>query len=120
GAWVTLPIKEPKGIYPNEDFYVVITYPYELPFVQGAVEGITDTPGRYTLVDGEGKWYDLQDADLYPGHGWMVRAGEEKYTSNAWVSINGLPDGAVLRVGKKRCNWILLLLMEYVETSMLF
>ncbi|MCD0466052.1 S8 family serine peptidase [Flavobacterium sp. ENC] len=101
GAWVTLPIKEPKGLYPNEDFYVVITYPYELPFVQGAVEGITDTPGRYTLVDSEGKWYDLQDADLYPGYGWMVRAGEEKYTSNAWVSINGLPNGAVAPGGKK-------------------
>ncbi|MBF4466294.1 S8 family serine peptidase [Flavobacterium sp. LC2016-12] len=101
GAWVTLPIKEPKGLYPNEDFYVVITYPYELPFVQGAVANITNTPGRYTLVDGEGNWYDLQDADLYPGYGWMVRAGEEKYTSNAWVAMNGIASGEVAPGGKK-------------------
>lgn len=101
GAWVTLPIKEPKGLYPNEDFYVVITYPYELPFVQGAVAGIADTPGRYTLSDSEGKWYDLQDADLYPGYGWMVRAGEEKYTSNAWVAMNGISIGEVAPGGKK-------------------
>ncbi|TPG31851.1 S8 family serine peptidase [Flavobacterium pectinovorum] len=94
GAWVTLPIKEPKGLYPNEDFYIVITYPYELPFVQGAYGGIADTPGRYTLTDGE-EWYDLQDSGLYPGYGWMVRAGEENYASNAWVSINGLSNGDV-------------------------
>ncbi|MEO6175318.1 MAG: S8 family serine peptidase [Flavobacterium circumlabens] len=101
GAWVTLPIKEPKGLYPNEDFYVVITYPYELPFVQGAVANIENTPGRYTLVDGEGNWYDLQDADLYPGYGWMVRAGEEKFTSNAWVTMNGITEGTVAPGGKK-------------------
>ncbi|MNQ38898.1 hypothetical protein D3C85_524930 [compost metagenome] len=101
GAWVTLPIKEPKGLYPNEDFYVVITYPYELPFVQGAVANIVDTPGRYTLSDGDGNWYDLQDAALYPGFGWMVRAGEEKYTSNAWVSMNGIANGEVAPGGKK-------------------
>ncbi|MET0946171.1 MAG: choice-of-anchor D domain-containing protein, partial [Flavobacterium sp.] len=101
GAWVTLPIKEPKGLYPNEDFYVVITYPYELPFVQGAVGGIVDTPGRYTLSDSEGKWYDLQDAELYPGYGWMVRAGEEKYTSNAWVAMNGIASGEIAPGGKK-------------------
>lgn len=101
GAWVTLPIKEPKGLYPNEDFYVVITYPYELTFVQGSVEGISDTPGRYTLSDGDGKWYDLQDAALYPGYGWMVRAGEEKFTSNAWVSMNGIANGEVAPGTKK-------------------
>jgi subtilisin family serine protease len=101
GAWVTLPIKEPKGLYPNEDFYVVITYPYELPFVQGSVADIVDTPGRYTLSDSEGNWYDLQDAALYPGFGWMVRAGEEKFTSNAWVSMNGILNGEVAPGAKK-------------------
>ncbi|WP_264565746.1 S8 family serine peptidase [Flavobacterium sp. N3904] len=94
GAWVTLPIKEPKGLYPNEDFYIVITYPYELPFVQGAVAGITDTPGRY-MVESGGDWFDLQDPELYPGNGWMVRAGEENYLSNAWVSMNGLSNGNI-------------------------
>lgn len=100
GAWVTLPIKEAKGLYPNEDFYIIITYPYELPFVQGAIAGIVNTPGRYTLTDGE-DWYDLQDSDLYPGYGWMVRAGEENYTSNAWVVMNGLSDGTIAPGGKK-------------------
>jgi hypothetical protein len=100
GAWVTLPIKEPKGLYPNEDFYVIITYPYELPFVQGSIAGIENTPGRYTLTDGE-EWYDLQDSTLYPGYGWMVRAGEENYASNAWVSINGLSNGDIAPGGKK-------------------
>lgn len=95
GAWVTLPVKEPKGLYPNEDFYVILTYPYELSFVQGSVADIVDTPGRYTLSDGDGNWYDLQDAALYPGYGWMVRAGEEKYVANAWVSINGVSNGTI-------------------------
>ena len=100
GSWVTLPIKEPKGLYPNEDFYVVITYPYEMAYAQGSMSGIVDTPGRYTLSDGE-KWYDLQASDLYPGNGWMVRAGEENFTSNAWVSINGLSSGTIAPGGKK-------------------
>lgn len=100
GAWVTLPIKAPKGLYPNEDFYIIITYPYQLPFVQGAYGGLADTPGRYTLTDGE-EWYDLQDSGLYPGYGWMVRAGEENYLSNAWVSINGLSNGTIAPGGNK-------------------
>ncbi|MNQ81741.1 hypothetical protein D3C85_967750 [compost metagenome] len=72
-----------------------------MPFVQGAVANIENTPGRYTLVDGEGNWYDLQDAALYPGFGWMVRAGEEKFTSNAWVTMNGITEGTVAPGGKK-------------------
>lgn len=100
GAWVTLPVKAPKGLYPNEDFYIIITYPYQLPFVQGAYGGLADTPGRYTLTDGE-EWYDLQDSALYPGYGWMVRAGEENYASNAWVSINGLSNGTIAPGGNK-------------------
>jgi subtilisin family serine protease len=101
GAWVTLPINSPKGLYPNEDFYIIINYPYELPFVQGAVGGIDNTPGRYTLSDGDGNWYDLQDNELYPGYGWMVRAGEEKFVSNAWVSINEVSNGSIAPGGKK-------------------
>jgi hypothetical protein len=101
GAWVTLPISKPQGLYPNEDFYIIITYPYELPYVQGAVEGIENTLGRYTLNTGDEDWYDLQDTNLYPGYGWMVRAGEENFNSNAWVSINGLTNGAVIPSEKK-------------------
>ncbi|PWA08746.1 choice-of-anchor D domain-containing protein, partial [Flavobacterium laiguense] len=101
GAWVTLPINKVQGLHPNEDFYVIITYPYELPYVQGSVSGIDNTPGRYTIATGDGVWYDLQDADLFPGYGWMVRAGEENYASNAWVSINGLSNGDIAPGEKK-------------------
>lgn len=94
GEWLTLPIKEPKGLYPNEDFYIIITYPYEIPYVQGVMKGIENTPGRY-MFESDGNWYDLQDENVYPGYGWMVRAAEEKYISNAWVVINGDSSGSI-------------------------
>lgn len=101
GAWVTLPIKKPQGLYPNEDFYVIITYPYDLPFAQGAVAGFDNIAGRYSFYDGESTWYDLQDATIFPGYGWMVRAGEENYISNKWVSINGPSNGVIAPSGLK-------------------
>ncbi|MGL2992760.1 S8 family serine peptidase [Flavobacterium sp. TSSA_36] len=99
GKWVTLPIKEPKGIYPNEDFYIIITYPLELARVQGSIKGIEDSPGRYMYLNG-GDWYDLQGAKAYPGNGFLVRAGEEKYIANSWVSIDGISNGVVAPGGK--------------------
>lgn len=102
GAWLTLPIKEPKGLYPNEDFYIVLTYPYEISYSQGAVEGMDKTPGRYTAADTEGEFFDLQDISDYQDIGWMVRAGEEKYVSNAWVSINGLSNGDIAPGGSNK------------------
>lgn len=94
GEWLTLPIKESKGLYPNEDFYILITYPYEIPYVQGVMKGIENTPGRY-MFESEGTWEDLQAEKIYPGYGWLVRAAEEKFVSNAWVVINGDSNGSI-------------------------
>jgi subtilisin family serine protease len=93
GAWVTLPIKEPKGLYPNEDFYIVLTYPYEISYSQGAIDKLDKTPGRYTAADTEGEFSDIQDVPGFQDIGWMVRAGEENYLPNAWVTMNGLSNG---------------------------
>ncbi|MGL5112181.1 MAG: hypothetical protein ACRC6O_06030, partial [Flavobacterium sp.] len=94
GEWLTLPMKESKRLYPNEDFYVIITYPYEIPFVQGVIKGVDNTPGRY-MFESDEKWYDLQDENVFPGHAWMVRAAEDKFVSNAWVGINGTTSGSI-------------------------
>jgi subtilisin family serine protease len=93
GEWLTLPIKEAKGLYPNEEFYIIITYPYEIPFVQGVLKGIENTPGRY-MFESDGNWLDLQDEKIYPGYGWLVRVAEEKFVSNAWVVLNGTTSGS--------------------------
>ncbi|MGL2988423.1 S8 family serine peptidase [Flavobacterium sp. RSSA_27] len=94
GEWITLPLVEPKGLSPNEDFYVIITYPYELAFAQGSIKGIENTYGRY-MYDVDGTWYDIQAADAFPGYGWMVRAVEEKFVENKWVTINGATSGSL-------------------------
>lgn len=94
GDWLTLPIKEVKGLYPNEDFYIIVSYPYELGYVQGAIKGLENTTGRYTYELG-GTWYDIQEPGAYPGYGWMVRAGEEQFVSNSWVAINGTTTGSM-------------------------
>lgn len=82
---ITLALEEKFELYPNEDFYVILSYPFDLDYPQGVVTEIEDVAGRFMLLDG-GSWYDLQE--IYANHGWMVRALEETYNSNVWIQLD--------------------------------
>ena len=82
---VTLDLGQEFQLYPNEDFYVVLSYPFDLAFPQGVVTEVEDATGRFTLLD-NGSWYDLQE--IYANHGWMVRALEQTYNSNVWIQLD--------------------------------
>lgn len=95
GAWISMELPEPKGIYPNEDFYVIITYPFDVMYAQGGISGVDNNNGRY-MFNVDEKWYDLHDKEAYPGYAWLVRAAESSLVSNDWVSINENTQGEVL------------------------
>ncbi len=93
GEWLDIPIENPQTIFPNEDFYVVVTYPFDLEYPQGIVSDLaTASADRYNYLY-EGVWYDIQDN--FETTGWMMRAAEETFVSNTWVAINGATSGTI-------------------------
>jgi hypothetical protein len=99
GEWIEIPLANSATVYPNEDFYIIINYPMELENPQGYIENTEDAPGRYHYFY-EGKWYDLQEAEsegvkVFEGFAFMMRAAEETFASNSWVSIHGKTEGAI-------------------------
>ncbi len=95
GEWLIIGIDEPQVIYPNEDFYLVITYPFEIYYPQGVVTDTDNVEGRF-MYSYEGIWYDVQDPNGgYPGVGWMVRAAEETFVSGSWLTIGSALSGTV-------------------------
>ena len=91
-AIVTLALDTPYNIYPNEDFYVILKYPFELAYPQGVVYNVEDVPGRFTTFD-NGSWFDLQE--IFSGYGWMVRVHEENHESNSWLQIGEMTSASV-------------------------
>ncbi|HNP18448.1 MAG TPA: S8 family serine peptidase [Fulvivirga sp.] len=95
GEWLTIAIDDPQVIYPNENFYVVITYPFEIYYPQGVDTNAENVAGRF-MYSFEGTWYDVQDPNGgYPGVGWMMRAAEETFVSGSWLSITSLASGTI-------------------------
>lgn len=94
GAWTAVPMDVPAAIYPNEEFYIVVTYPLGLEFPQGVVNNEPQTPGRY-LYEDMGTWYDLQDAGDFAGTGWLMYAAEETATNSAWLTITSDLSGSL-------------------------
>lgn len=96
GDWHEVAMDAPAQIYPNEDFYVVITYPLGIALPQGTVSGEETTLGRY-LYFSEGLWYDLQEAPN-PGFdtfGWLMYAAEENAGDSPWLSITSSLTGTL-------------------------
>ncbi|MDW5289760.1 S8 family serine peptidase [Formosa sp. PL04] len=92
---ITFELMDTYEIYPNENFYIILTYPFELTYPQGVATGVETAVGRFTTF-AENEWLDLQE--IYNGNGWMVRAMEETYSSSAWVVLQDL-DGKTVEVG---------------------
>jgi hypothetical protein len=97
GKWYTIKLEKPVGLYPNEDFYVVVTYPFGIPYAQGS---ITDSPritNRYLYLN-EGTWFDIQNFNGFGSTGWLMKAAEETSAVTTWLSITSTKTGE-LNVG---------------------
>ncbi|MBL0743988.1 S8 family serine peptidase [Chryseolinea lacunae] len=96
GHWLTIALDKPAKILPHEDFYVILTYPMVIEFVQGFMKNSEVVENRYMFYSG-GMWSDLQTYPYADFHdfGWMVRAAEETFEESAWVYIENETSGTV-------------------------
>lgn len=96
-----VPLDEPVQILPNEEFYVLFSYPMHLTFPQAIQLGGADiAPGRYLWFE-EGEWYDLQEylESHDPASGYIMYAAEREYKESGWLKIL-TPDGGTLQIGE--------------------
>lgn len=108
GAWYAIAMDHPAGIYPNEDFYVVISYPFGLAYPQGIVNDEETVPGRYSYYS-EGLWYDLQEVPN-PGFdtfGWLMFVGEETAGNFSWLTVTSPSTGTVAAGESSSVNLLL-------------
>ena len=94
GAWYAVKLDQTAGIYPNEDFYVVITYPLGIAYPQGTVTDEQTIAGRYMYYS-EGLWYDAQEVSGFATFGWLMYAGEETPGNTSWLTISSDISGTV-------------------------
>lgn len=94
GAWFQVAMDQPAGIYPNEDFYVIVTHPLGIQFPQGTVMDEPATPGRYYYFS-EGEWFDIQNESGFGTAGWLMFAGEETAGNTSWLTITSNLSGTL-------------------------
>jgi hypothetical protein len=94
GGWLKIAMDQPAGIYPNEDFYVIVTYPLGIEFPQGTIAGVDTEPGIYYYFS-EGLWYNIQEVQSFETMGWLMLAAEETPAENAWLKITSSTSGSL-------------------------
>src|SRR5690606_14532161 len=94
GAWHAVTLDHPAGIYPNEDFYVIITYPPGIALPQGTIMDEQTVPGRYYYYS-EGLWYNMQEVAGFQTFGWLMFAAEETAGNSSWLSITSGLTGTI-------------------------
>lgn len=96
GSWYSIKLDKPTGIYPNEDFYVVITYPLGIDFPQGTIDTGETTDERYYYFDfDKAEWNDIQKVSKFETLGWLMYAGEETAGNSTWLTITSPLSGTV-------------------------
>ncbi|MBS2100394.1 subtilase family N-terminal domain-containing protein [Carboxylicivirga linearis] len=90
GEYVSINLNEPVFIYPNEDFYVVITYPLGVTKPQGVVftEMENIVADRF-FFNYQGDWFDMVTQGGFENMAFMVKAHELNYEQRTWLTIEG-------------------------------
>lgn len=94
GGWKIIELENATGIYPNEDFYVVVTYPLGIQFPQGTVDGEPTVEGRYYYLN-EGIWNDIQQVTGFATMGWQMLAAEAAVGNFTWLKVSSAKEGSV-------------------------
>ncbi len=94
GDWYRITLDKAAAIYPNEDFYIVISYPLGIGYPQGTITGEETVPGRY-YYSSEGVWYDIQTASSFENVGWLMFGGETTAGNSSWLSVTSETSGTV-------------------------
>ena len=106
GAWHVVTLDQAAGIYPNEDFYVVITYPLGIALPQGTINDEQTVPGRYYYFN-EGLWYNMQEVSGFETFGWLIFAAEETAGNSSWLSVTSGLTGTVSAGGESQVELLI-------------
>lgn len=106
GGWVVIPMDKPGIIYPNENFYVIVTSPLGIVYPQGIVEDPTVTTDRYFFYSiDESVWYDLNKINGFATSGLLMLAAEQTANVTSWLSITSSLTGALVPGGTSSINF---------------
>jgi hypothetical protein len=96
GKWTQITLDNPAALYPNETFYILITYPMGILRPQGTLKNEANTPGRYFYFDGD-FWHDMQEVESagFSTLAYLMYAAEQSATNSAWLSISSLTEGSL-------------------------
>ncbi|MCG8580445.1 MAG: T9SS type A sorting domain-containing protein, partial [Bacteroidales bacterium] len=100
GEYVTIELDESVFIYPNEHFYVVLTYPLGVTKPQGVV--YTDQENIVAdrfFFNYQGDWFDMYTQNGFQDMVFMVRAHEFNYEQKTWLSIDAANMNGITTVG---------------------
>ena len=107
GKWYDIKLDKEAAIYPNEDFYVVFTFPAGIGHPAGADITVENVAERYFYLGGS-VWQDLQeDPDNFGATGYMMYAAEKTPKDLNWIEIVENGSGK-LEVGKSAETKILI------------
>jgi subtilisin family serine protease len=95
GDWYQIALDKPVGIYPNENFYVIVTHPFGNQFPQGTITDAENVPGRYAYLN-EGQWYEVQEGAM-SNIGWLMFAGEMEAGTFSWLHIKEGQQGVLAK-----------------------
>jgi subtilisin family serine protease len=93
GSWLTIPLIDSQIMAPNEDFYLIFTFPLNIDYPLGVISGVDDVAGRY-MLEYQNAWFDLQ-TEVESGMAYLMRAAEKTYASGEWVVINSILDSTL-------------------------
>lgn len=96
GRMYSIPLSRTAAIYPNEDYYVIITYPSGQTRPQGcAINQIVESsPNRYLIKSGD-KWEDLQQMQGFTNGGWLTNVGGSNDDNIAWLVPQNRVSGSI-------------------------
>lgn len=94
GAWYQVKMDNAAKIYPNEDFYVSVTFPFGIAYPIGSITNSETVADRYYYSD-QGVWSDIQQTSGFESVGWLMFAAEETADNTSWLSITSALDGSL-------------------------
>lgn len=94
GAWYQVKMDKAAKIYPNEDFYVTVTFPFGIAYPIGSITNSETIEGRYYYYD-QGTWSDIQQINGFESVGWLMFAAEETADNTSWLAITSALNGTL-------------------------
>lgn len=105
GKLLNIKLDKCAAIYPNEEFYVVMTFPKGIRRPQGCVvnDKVEQVAERYMVHD-NGQWRDIQSDPEYAKCGLIMYAAERLPNNKSWITITSSKTGRILSGGHSSLN----------------